>query len=181
MAVKFELNRKTLQFVLHAIVERKYMHKSQAEILSLIIDSAGKTKIGYLKSIKKNQKLVGTDRVELIENLDFLIIYLLLFLKSLNENNELFSIENLNLHITKRDNHFEIMGSITPDEYDLVTNFNESFNKFAGKNIEELIGYYKTILRKGNQNIKVIYDKIESLILHILTLRTKLEDCQIDL
>ncbi|MDA3938762.1 MAG: hypothetical protein PF693_05570, partial [Spirochaetia bacterium] len=129
MAITIEVNEKTRQFDLHAVIEIDLMNIAQAELLSLTIKCLKSTTLIYLKALKSNKKILGNDRVRLIEKLDLLVTYLLLFFDSLNNNNELFSSDELNIGYTKMDIYIEISGNIDSSDYKSVINFNDSFNK----------------------------------------------------
>lgn len=184
-----EINEGLLDIKFSINLTKDYTGLNQSEILKNISKTLENINNVYLNAIKLNKKILGQERIHLIELVDQLIIYMVLLYDKLNDNlPENFSLESIKqdfkLFIERKINGFNSNGVIDKNDLDIIQNFNDTFNTIIKKEIMEMLKKFKNILNENNylNNIlNSLYLIINRIIYELILLRYKLKMCLIEM
>jgi len=157
--------------------------RQNAEILKSIITSISLVKHKYKISIDKFKKILGQDRISLLELLDTIFTDLALlhlnFLSEMNIKSDDERLTNLKIPIRLNDNSKSIVTEgILELNKNNINNFETSFDELVVNSIKEFLNEYKNVNETKNDLNLILM--IDSILYSILLLRYLLKNCLLD-
>lgn len=144
----------------------------------------------YRDSLENDGKIIGKERTDLLEQVDFLLDVLILLWRTLADENEeriIISIQNrksgFGITINEKNNLWTASGQLNRFMTRTVKNFAEVFNNRLGPQIAALLGRYAEMTQAGSPgkgDVQIIRQDLKRVMYHVLFIRFQLESCLIN-
>jgi hypothetical protein len=182
----FEIDPK-LHFKIEVRLDSEFLEQELSQILKNTIVVATNIKKQYDHFIAKEGKILGQERIKLVESLDNLFILLVMMRMRLEKN---ISMEpaskkelNYKVPINFKPNKFTIQGKLAKDNLFGMQNFNKGFTDLIFNKIKDILIKYKSVSNgEGllNKRLLELYRIFDDILYNSIVLRYNLENCVID-
>jgi hypothetical protein len=189
MPIFFEVDNK-LNFQIELLIDPVLKEMDTRRLFRSIIAIAKKIQLQYAIFIKKEGKILGQERTQLIEQLDYLFAFLSVLRDKLRERFSSGSQIKLNyqdkVFINHQYNKFRVIGKFRKDDLFGIENFNKGYEVLIRKGIKELMVKYKDlkITRKNKKRLlnkaKDVYQSFDDILYNVIVMRYNLQNCLID-
>lgn len=144
----------------------------------------------YRDSLGNDGKIIGKERTDLLEQVDFLLDVLILLWRTLEDEDKeenVITIQNQQsgFHITihEKNNLWTASGRLNRFMVRSVKNFAEVFNNRLGPEIAALLGRYREMAGDGSLDagdVQLLRKDLKKVMYHVLFIRFQLEACLIN-
>lgn len=187
MPLFFEID-KDLNFQVEILFDSEILRHGLPRLFRNTIGYASKISAQYDAFIARYGKILGQERIQLLESLDNLFIYLVLFRVRLESEHRPDrrpedSTRSFKVHIEKRTNKLTTFGKIVQEDLYGIKNFSSGYETLILEKIKKLLIVYKNSIQGETireNRFGEIYSMIDDIFSNIIAVRYNLENCLID-
>jgi hypothetical protein len=174
-----EVNNKTFDVNIELMGINEQVKMTDNENMKAVLLIIKNTKESYEKHMLKFNKIIGQERIKLIEYIDKLFIHLFsLYYNIIQKDSGIAKNNDLKLIFDVKANKYIATCKLDEKDISSMNDFGKNFETFILKNIKNLFNKYKEIL-EDNKNEKMIFTEIciiiDSIFYYILIIRYNLE------
>jgi hypothetical protein len=185
MALICEINEKTYEYSIEVIPLANLLAMDQLSLFKEVAGATGKIKNIYERSITRSRKIIGNERIKLVEAIDNLFIFLCIISDKI-KNNAQISLENkddLKIPLDNKMNKFYSSGQIKENDLFNIRDFNHSYQNLIVNKIKDLLVSFKNSIENNqikSTSVSHIFKSIDSMLYYLIILRYNLKNCMID-
>jgi hypothetical protein len=176
-----------LRFKIEVRLDSALLEQELAQLLKNTIAVATYIKKQYDHFMARVGKILGQERIKLVESLDNLFVYLVMMRIRLEKNvsidSEAIKQPDIKVPIDVRHNKFTIQGKLKRDDLFGMQNFTKGYTVLIFDKIKNILVKYKKVLNGGgfrNDSLQELYCTFDDILYSAIVLRYNLEKCLID-
>jgi hypothetical protein len=189
MPIFFEVDTK-LNFNIELMIDPLLKEMDLSQLFKNTITIATKIQKQYDVFMKKEGKILGQERTQLIEDLDSLFCFLVILHDRLKKNisiEDIYSNKvNYRVPIYVKFNKFVSQGKLRNDDLFSIENFSRGYEVLILNKIKELLLYYKntrstTGNNKSLEGFEELYRTFDEIFYNLIVMRYNLQNCLVDI
>lgn len=176
-----------LNFNIEIMVDSELLEQDLSQLFKNTIVIATNINKQYDYFMSKEGKILGQERIQLVESLDNMFVLLVIMRirlkKNISMDAALIKELNFKVPINVKYNKFTIQGKLTKDDLFEMQSFKKGYSVLIFNKIKEILIKYKSVLNgKGvlNDRLLELYRTFDGILYNSIVIRYKLENCLID-
>lgn len=174
----------SLNFSIEIMIDSGLLKQPLSQLFKTTIVTATQINKEYAHFMTKEGKILGQERIQLVESLDSLFILLVILRIRLEKSLSVgVSLKECRAPIEMKFNKFVIQGKLERDDLYGIENFNVGYESLILEKIKELLVKYKQALQDNQvqiQKIEELYLTFDDVFYNSIAMRYNIENCLID-